>query len=282
MLGGAGRSASPPSLAIGYEPRPKYHAPLFHDPSRRRSDIDTNGLILIVGAERSLSPVKPALKKTKNGAVTSRTLKRAAAKAKLTRAEKSDMIANDLFHAAAAVVGEHGYLEAMIIMITQKARVANGTFYNYFESRQDLFDQMLPRLGREMLQFIAARSAAGVNEFERELQRFEAFFEYLDKYPEFYRILYEAEVFAPTAFETHNAQVTKGYVGLLRKALNARQITGYSSKELVVLALILMGARHYIAMHFRRQDGECHLPEWVAATYKKFIMGGLRAIAKEQ
>jgi AcrR family transcriptional regulator len=225
--------------------------------------------------------VNPALKRTKNGAATSRTVK-GAAKAKLTRAEKSDKIANDLFHAAAEVVGEHGYLDAMIINITQKARVANGTFYNYFESRQDLFDQMLPRLGREMLQFIAERSAKGANEFEREVQRFAAFFEYLDKYPEFYRILYEAEVFAPTAFKTHDAQVIKGYTGLLRKALNAGEITGYSSKELVVLALILMGARHYIAMYFRRQDGECHLPEWVAATYRKFIMGGLRAIAEDE
>lgn len=139
--------------------------------------------------------MEPALRKKRNAA-TPPTLKRAAKKPKLTRAEKADMIRNDLFHAAAEVVGEHGYLNAMILMITQKARVANGTFYNYFESRQDLFDQLLPGLGREMLQFIAERSATGADEFEREVQRFAAFFDYLDKYPEFYRILYEAEVFA--------------------------------------------------------------------------------------
>jgi AcrR family transcriptional regulator len=227
--------------------------------------------------------MEPALRKKRNVAATSAPLKRVAKKRKLTRAEKADMIRNDLFHAAAKVVGEQGYLNAMILMITQKARVANGTFYNYFESRQDLFDQLLPGLGREMLQFIAERSATGANEFEREAQRFAAFFEYLRKYPEFYRILYEAEVFAPTAFDAHTAQVTKGYVGLLRKALNAGEITGYSSKEVDVLALILMGARYYIAMHFRRQeDGEVYLPEWVGATYKKFIMGGLRAIAEDE
>lgn len=223
-----------------------------------------------------------ASKKIRTGAAASRTVKKAQ-KVKLTRAEKSEKIRNDLFHAAAKVVGEEGYLNAMILMITQKARVANGTFYNYFESQQDLFDQLLPRLGREMLQFIAERSAAGPNEFERETQRFTAFFEYLDKYPEFYRILYEAEVFAPTAFEAHYAQVTKGFASILRKALNVGAISGYSSEELDVLALILMGARHYIAMHFRnKEDGEVHLPEWVAGTYRKFIMGGLRAIAEDE
>lgn len=227
--------------------------------------------------------MESALRKKRTVATAPRTVKRTPKKPKLTRAEKADMIRNDLFHAAAEVVGEHGYLNAMILMITQKARVANGTFYNYFESRQDLFDQLLPGLGREMLQFIAERSTSGVNEFERETQRFAAFFEYLSRYPEFYRILYEAEVFAPTAFDTHTAQVTKGYAGVLRKALNAGEITGYSSKEVEVLALILMGARYYIAMYFRRQeDGEVYLPDWVGATYKKFIMGGLRAIAEDE
>jgi AcrR family transcriptional regulator len=224
--------------------------------------------------------VELALKKIKSGPMAPRTVKKVA-KAKLTRAEKSEMIRNHLFHAAADVVGEHGYLNAMILMITQKAGVANGTFYNYFESRQDLFDQLLPKLGREMLEFIAERSTTGKGEFEREVQRFEAFFEYLERYPEFYRILYEAEVFAPTAYETHIAQVTKGYAGILRKALNTREMSGYSSKELDVLALILMGARDYIATYFRRPEhGDVHLPDWVATTYKKFIMGGLRAITE--
>lgn len=206
-----------------------------------------------------------------------------AKKPRLSRAEKSEKIRNDLFHASAKVIGEHGYLNAMILMITQKAQVANGTFYNYFESRQDLFDKILPGMGREMLQFITEQSRDGSDEFEREVQRFQAFFEYLDLYPEFYRVLYEAEVFAPTAFEAHTGQVTKGFAGLLRRALNAGEISGYSSRELDILALILMGARHYIAMHFRHQgENGGSLPSWVSTTYRKFIMGGLRAVAEEE
>lgn len=200
-------------------------------------------------------------------------------KVKRTRAEKAEQIRNDLFHAAAKVVGEHGYLNAMILMITQRANVANGTFYNYFESRQDLFDQLLPIMGREMLQFIAERSRTGETEFDREQQRFIAFFDYLAEHPEFYRILYEAEVFAPEAFDAHMAQVTNGFAGVLRKGQRNGEITGYSSKELDILALILMGARHYISMRYRHDDEGT--PDWVADTYRKFIMGGLRAVAEE-
>lgn len=220
--------------------------------------------------------------KKRGGQATPQKRGSALTKVKLTRAEKAEQIRNDLFEAAADVVGEQGYLNAMILMITSKANVANGTFYNYFESRQDVFDQLLPRMGREMLNFIGERSEGPDSEIDKEEKRFTAFFDYLHERPEFYRILYEAEVFAQDAFDTHMGQVMKGYAGVLRKALNAGEITGYSSHELDVLALILMGARHYIAMRYLRlnkEDGA--VPDWVAGTYRKFIMGGLRAIAED-
>src|SRR5271155_4036073 len=66
---------------------------------------------------------------------------------RLSRAEKSQLIRNKLFDSAAKVVGKHGYSDAMVSLITSEAHVAQGTFYNYFESRQHLFDQLLPSLG---------------------------------------------------------------------------------------------------------------------------------------
>jgi len=72
-----------------------------------------------------------------------------------SRNERGKMIREALFKAAAEVVGEHGYQEASISMITQRAGVAQGTFYNHFQSRQDILDQLLPALGREMMEHIA-------------------------------------------------------------------------------------------------------------------------------
>jgi AcrR family transcriptional regulator len=202
-------------------------------------------------------------------------------KEKLTRAQKTEQIKSALFQAAASVVGEHGYLNAMIQMITSKANVANGTFYNYFETRQDLFDQLLPALGREMLTFIGDRSQEGSDEIERERKRLLAFFDFLQARPEFYRILYEAEVFAPAAFEEHTSVVKKRYVAVLERALKAGEITGYSSRELEVVVMILMGARQYMAMTYGPQNGRSgKLPPWVSDAYVKFIAGGLRALAE--
>ena len=66
---------------------------------------------------------------------------------KLTRAEKSQKIKRDLLAAAAKVVGKVGYSNAQVSRITALANVGQGTFYNHFASRQDLFDQLLPTLG---------------------------------------------------------------------------------------------------------------------------------------
>lgn len=200
---------------------------------------------------------------------------------KLTRAEKAKRIKEALFNAAAQVVGEVGYLNAMILMITSKAEVANGTFYNYFESRQDLFDQLLPELGREMLTFIGDRSREGTDEVDLERKRLLGFFGFLRKHPEFYRILYEAEVFAPAAFDQHTDLVQKRYVGVLKRALRAGEIVGYEARDLDIIALILMGARQYLAMRYGPQTGGGgELPDWAVETYTKFVAGGLRAIAE--
>ncbi|HKT72053.1 MAG TPA: TetR/AcrR family transcriptional regulator [Steroidobacteraceae bacterium] len=203
-------------------------------------------------------------------------------KPKLTRAQKAERIKSALFEAAAKAVGAHGYLNAMIQKITSQADVANGTFYNYFETRQELFDQLLPHLGREMLTFIGDRSRDGAGEFERERKRLLAFFEFLRERPEFYRILYEAEVFAPAAFEEHEKLVQKRYLRLLERALEAGEITGYTPRELEAVVLILMGARHYMAMRYGPHNGrDGKLPDYVIKAYSKFIARGLRAAQED-
>jgi hypothetical protein len=68
-------------------------------------------------------------------------------KPRSTRAERAERVRDALFEAAAEVVGKYGYVGASISRITAKAKVAQGTFYNYFESRQHLLDQLLPVLG---------------------------------------------------------------------------------------------------------------------------------------
>jgi AcrR family transcriptional regulator len=197
---------------------------------------------------------------------------------KLTRAEKSQKIKRDLLAAAAKVVGKVGYSNAQVSRITTLANVGQGTFYNHFESRQDLFDQLLPTLGAELLDFIRVRAADAPNALEREKRSFKAFFEFLKHSPEFYRILYEAEVFAPKAFAAHMERIAGAYVRTLQRDVEQGGIVAMDRNALEVLAFTLMGARHYLCMRFARKNGRVvDPPEWVLDTYMRLVAQGIAA-----
>src|SRR5688572_1389657 len=78
---------------------------------------------------------------------------------KVPRAEKAIENRNALLQAAAKVVGEVGYQEASIARITREAGLAHGTFYLYFDSRQDMLDAVLPFVGEELSLFIRQRAS---------------------------------------------------------------------------------------------------------------------------
>jgi len=202
-------------------------------------------------------------------------VKRLGKAQKLTRAQKQSHIRTALLEAAAKVVGEVGYSAAMISTITRRAGVAQGTFYNYFSSRQDLFDQLLPSMSDEMLAFISERSSHATNDVAREKLRFEAYFAYLLERPEFYRILYESELFAPDAFQKHIDVVARGYQRVLQRAANSGDAHTADAREYEVLAFMLMGARKYLSSRFARSNGTIReLPDFVTKAYMRFVCSG--------
>lgn len=210
------------------------------------------------------------------GAMTARVpAKRAVRRARRSRAERSEEIRRALFRAAAEVVGEVGYAEASVARITARANVAQGTFYNYFESRQDLFDQLLPGLGASMLAFIMERVDPAATGAERETQRIAAYFRFLEEHPEFYRILYEAETLAPAAHRQHIAVVAAGYVRALKRSWQRGEMPGFAERELEPIAFILLAARGYLSMRYGMGGADGRVPDWVVEAYSKFVRHGL-------
>jgi len=57
---------------------------------------------------------------------------------------------DSLLNAGCTVVAAEGYAAASIAKIADLAGVAHGTFYNYFDDCQTLFDELLPYEGLRM------------------------------------------------------------------------------------------------------------------------------------
>jgi AcrR family transcriptional regulator len=200
----------------------------------------------------------------------------AAKERKLSRAERNDEVKRRLFEAAAKVVGRYGYADASVARITDLAGVAQGTFYNHFESRQELLEQLLPTIGQQMVEFIRKRTDAAAGESEKEVSRFRAFFEFLRQVPEFLQILNEAEVFAPAGYQRHLDNIATAYLRVLRRARKPGGVGDYTDAELEAIVHILMGARGYLSRRYAYANGRVGpVPAHVISAYEKLLLHGL-------
>lgn len=193
-------------------------------------------------------------------------------KQKLNREEKAQLTYRNLMEAAAHIVGEKGYAASTIAKVTQQAGVAHGTFYNYFEDRQELFDVLLPYVGEQMTDKITQDLADAGSGLEREIARFRAYCNYLRQNPGFYRVLYEAEVFAPKAHAAHIQRLSDGYIRSLRRAMAAGDLREMDADEMSATVSILLGARAYVAMQ-HKDTGQ--IPDSAVTAYARLMRDGL-------
>jgi len=194
---------------------------------------------------------------------------------KLNRLERNAWTKQKIFDAATKVVGKYGYAEASVARITEEAGVAQGTFYNHFENRQELLDQLLPKIGTDMVRFIRARTGTAQTARE-EIERFTAFFDFIREVPEFLRILNEAEFFAPIGYQKHFDNISTAYVRILKRARLAGTISDFSDEEFEAIVQMLMGARGYLSRRYSYSGGTvAAVPDHVISAYQKLVTRGL-------
>ncbi len=153
------------------------------------------------------------------------------------------------------MVAAEGYAAASIAKIADTAGVAHGTFYNYFDDRQALFDELLPYEGLRMREWVEQEARQFPAGIRRELARFESFLNYVAMNDGFYRVLYEAEIFAPQAHRTHMENIVAGYKGTFRRAMARGQILHLDDFELECLIRQILGMRAYAAMQIHAASG---------------------------
>lgn len=202
--------------------------------------------------------------------------------AKPTRRERNEAVKRSLFEAGLAIVGTHGYAEASVARITAAAGVSQGTFYTHYENRQELLDELLPQLGLQMLEFIRTRTDRDAPEADKEIQRFRAFFDFVEEVPAFLRILNEAEFHAPKGYEAHLTNVAVAYSRVLGRGRDSTGIGKYSDEEIGAIVYMLMGAREYLSRRYGYENGVARRPpEFLFSAYSKLMRSGLFGIPNE-
>lgn len=198
-------------------------------------------------------------------------------KIKRNRLDKQEDTRRAIFSAAIEVVGEEGYAGASVAKIAVRARIASGTFYNYFATQQDLFDQLLPVLGERLLAHIRAQISEASIGMAREQERIAAYFDFCRRTPGFLRILNEAEVFAPRAYHQHVRHFYERYRRALLKSFKSGEIQGYSEDEIDILVFMLMGMRSYLSTMIQSnyiEPGKLNMDRLIG-VYSKVLLDGV-------
>lgn len=123
-----------------------------------------------------------------------------------------------LLRAAEIEFGKNGYHEAAVSGITYRAGVALGTFYTYFESKEEIFQALVFYMSHRARSWIAERVADAPDRLTAERKGLEAYIEFVCQHKGIYRIISEAEFVANDAFREHYTSFANAYKDNLEAA----------------------------------------------------------------
>lgn len=191
---------------------------------------------------------------------------------RMKRAEKVSRTRQALLDAAIRVVGEHGHSEASIANITREAKVALGTFYMHFESKQALLEELLPWAGRRAHAFMDEAITGAATYLEFEVRNFDALVEFAERNPYYFRLLSESEVATPNSYRDHIDRSIARYTGQLTIAHERGELPHLSPDHLEMLATMLTSMKLLL---FIRYSGAKAAWPTARAAYLSFVTNGI-------
>jgi len=146
------------------------------------------------------------------------------------------------------VFGKVGFYDARISEITRVAGVAAGTFYLYFDSKEELLRSLIRQINHELRRVLSEGTNHLTNRADAEARGFEIFFyEFLPRHRKLYRIIKQAEFADPPIFEWYYERLAKGYARRLRAAMDRGEFRDWDEE---LAACALLGIADFVAMRY--------------------------------
>jgi AcrR family transcriptional regulator len=195
----------------------------------------------------------------------------AAISEKAPRTDRGRRTLRKLLEAAAKEFGMRGYHEAAITGITQSAGVALGTFYTYFDSKEEVFRAVVRDMSRTTRAHVAEAVKGAPDRLAAERLGLAAFISFTRSHPELYRIIEEAQFVAHDVYREHYLTFVEGY----RRNLSAARSRGEISDGPDELrAWILIGMSVFLGMRYGVWNQDLS-PGEVAEQTIAFVSDGL-------
>lgn len=177
-----------------------------------------------------------------------------------------------LLRAAEEVFGKKGYFETSIVNISQEANVAQGTFYNYFPSKKDIFDELIRSYSRDLRSAIKEGMQNHTTYEEAQRNGFYAFFSWVKNHPNLYSIVQQAIVVDQDLFRWYYGKLANGFLKSLAQGVEAGE---FKNLDQETVAYCLMSIGQFLGMrwvYWEKKD----VPEEAFDAAMALIFDGLK------
>lgn len=175
----------------------------------------------------------------------------AASDGKAPRTARGERTMRKILDAARYEFGERGFSDSSIVGITQRAGVALGTFYTYFDSKEAVFQALVRDMSGQVREQVGPVLGQASDALDGEGRALEAFLDFVRDHRDIYRIIDEAEFVDPAAYREHYETTASRIAARLIAARDKGQIsTDYTDELLEIVAWGMMGANVFLGLRF--------------------------------
>src|SRR6476620_9212090 len=174
---------------------------------------------------------------------------------KTPRTARGEKTLRKILDAARDEFGDRGFSDSSIVGITQRAGVALGTFYTYFDSKEALFHALVRDMSEQVRDSVGPAMTNARDALGGERRALAAFLRFAHDHRDIYRIIDESEFVEPAAYREHYETTAVRIAARLTAARDKGEISrSYADEELDVLAWGMMGANVFLGLRFAVWD----------------------------
>lgn len=196
-----------------------------------------------------------------------------ASQGKAPRTARGEKTLRKILDAALAEFGQRGFHDSSIVGITSRAKVALGTFYTYFDSKEAVFAALVRDMSTQVKTHAAPAFEGAADALDAEGRALAAYLRFVVGNKEVYRIIDEAEFVDPDGFRNHYRTTANRIAARLAEATSKGEIRDDGKLANEVRAWAIMGMNVFLGLRFGvwgKAD-----PDEVAAFANTMLRDGL-------
>lgn len=184
---------------------------------------------------------------------------------------KGELTRQKLLEAAEEIFGDKGFYNTSVVEITQRAGVAQGTFYVYFSSKHEIFRQLVIMLNHTLRREIQQTISGVKSRREQEIIGYRTFFNFVLNHKNLYKIVLEAQWVDDEIYRWYFKTFAEGYMQGLTEAMKQGELRNLDPE---CLAYCLMGITIEIGKRWILWEGK-EVPQNILNDMAEFVFHGM-------